>query len=100
MYGAPPRGYTRTMGSRPVAVVTGASGGVGRATAGELARRGFDVAVLARGDAGLAGAAAGVGRAGGRGLPCPGGGARPREGGGPGGRGVEARRGGGRGGGK
>jgi NAD(P)-dependent dehydrogenase (short-subunit alcohol dehydrogenase family) len=52
-------------------VVTGASGGVGRATAGELARRGFDVAVLARGDAGLAGAAADVERAGGRALRCP-----------------------------
>jgi NAD(P)-dependent dehydrogenase (short-subunit alcohol dehydrogenase family) len=36
-----------------VAVVTGASGGVGRATAREFARRGFDVAVLARGNAGL-----------------------------------------------
>ena len=32
---------------RPVAVVTGASAGVGRATAQELANRGFDVALVA-----------------------------------------------------
>jgi NAD(P)-dependent dehydrogenase (short-subunit alcohol dehydrogenase family) len=43
--------------SRPVAVVTGASAGVGRATAIEFAARGFDVALLARGDAGLYAAA-------------------------------------------
>jgi NAD(P)-dependent dehydrogenase (short-subunit alcohol dehydrogenase family) len=41
----------------PVAVVTGASAGVGRATAVEFAARGFDVGLIARGDAGLAGAA-------------------------------------------
>jgi NAD(P)-dependent dehydrogenase (short-subunit alcohol dehydrogenase family) len=46
--------------SRPVAVVTGASAGVGRATAIEFAERGFDVALLARGDAGLQGAVADV----------------------------------------
>src|SRR3954453_20194130 len=40
-----------------VAVVTGASAGVGRATAVEFAARGFDVALIARGDAGVAGAA-------------------------------------------
>lgn len=39
-----------------IAVVTGASAGVGRATAREFARRGFDVALLARGRAGLDGA--------------------------------------------
>ena len=56
---------------RPVAVVTGASAGVGRATAVELARRGFDVGLVARGAEGLAGAAAEVGQAGGRALALP-----------------------------
>lgn len=55
-------------GPRPVVAITGASGGVGRATARHFAERGFDVAVLARGEAGLAGAAAEVERAGGRAL--------------------------------
>jgi short-subunit dehydrogenase len=45
------------MATGPVAVVTGASAGVGRATAIALAKRGFDVALLARGRAGLEGAA-------------------------------------------
>ncbi len=40
-----------------IAVVTGASAGVGRATALEFARHGFDVALLARGAAGLEAAA-------------------------------------------
>ena len=44
----------------PVAVVTGASAGVGRATAHALAEAGFDVGLLARGYAGLEGAAADV----------------------------------------
>jgi NAD(P)-dependent dehydrogenase (short-subunit alcohol dehydrogenase family) len=48
------------MATRKVALVTGASAGVGRATAVELARHGFDVALLARGTAGLAAAAAEV----------------------------------------
>jgi NAD(P)-dependent dehydrogenase (short-subunit alcohol dehydrogenase family) len=52
------------MARRRVAVVTGASAGVGRATAVALARRGFDVALLARGQAGLAAAAAEVESAG------------------------------------
>lgn len=50
-------------------VVTGASGGIGRATARAFAARGDDVALLARGDAGLAAAAAEVRAAGGRTLP-------------------------------
>jgi NAD(P)-dependent dehydrogenase (short-subunit alcohol dehydrogenase family) len=58
-------------GRRPVAVVTGASGGVGRATAVRLAREGFDVALLARGEAGLAAAAKEVESAGGRALAIP-----------------------------
>ncbi len=48
------------MDSGRVAVVTGASAGVGRACAQELARRGFNVGLLARGDAGLEGAASDV----------------------------------------
>ena len=48
------------MVARKVAFVTGASAGVGRATAVELATRGFDVALLARGRAGLEAAAAEV----------------------------------------
>lgn len=40
-------------GRRSIAVVTGASGGVGRACAIELARRGYDVALVARGEDGL-----------------------------------------------
>lgn len=54
-----------------VAVVTGGTAGVGRATVRELAGRGWDVAVLARGAAGLDGAAADVRRAGARPLPIP-----------------------------
>jgi len=53
---------------RPVAVVTGASAGVGRATALELARSGYDVGLLARGDAGLQSAEDDVRYAGGKAL--------------------------------
>ncbi len=60
------------MGTSPdhrVAVVTGASAGVGRAVARELAKRGMKIALLARGSAGLAAVAADVRAAGGEALP-------------------------------
>jgi NAD(P)-dependent dehydrogenase (short-subunit alcohol dehydrogenase family) len=56
---------------RKIAVITGGSAGVGRATARLFARNGFDVALLARGAAGLAGACADVEAAGGRALALP-----------------------------
>jgi short-subunit dehydrogenase len=56
---------------RGVVVVTGASAGVGRATARAFAERGFDVALLARGQAGLEGAAKDVEAAGVRALAVP-----------------------------
>jgi len=52
-------------------VVTGASGGVGRATARAFAAQGARVALLARGEDGLAGAAEDVRRAGGTPLELP-----------------------------
>ncbi len=51
---------TPTAPAAPVAVVTGASAGVGRATVRAFADRGYDVALLARGAAGLEAAAAEV----------------------------------------
>ena len=48
------------MAHNKVAVVTGGSAGVGRATVGRLAEQGYDVAILARGESGLAGAVADV----------------------------------------
>ena len=63
-----------------VVVVTGASGGIGRATALAFGARGAKVALLARGEAGLAGAVARR-RAGGRhGAGDPGRRRRPRSG--------------------
>jgi NAD(P)-dependent dehydrogenase (short-subunit alcohol dehydrogenase family) len=53
---------------RGVAVVSGGSAGVGREVVRHLARRGWDVAVLARGEAGGAAAVDEVVAAGGRGL--------------------------------
>ena len=52
-------------------VVTGASGGIGRATARAFAAEGARVALLARGEEGLDGAAEDVRRAGGTPLPLP-----------------------------
>jgi NAD(P)-dependent dehydrogenase (short-subunit alcohol dehydrogenase family) len=56
------------MGTQKVALITGASAGVGRATALALASHGFDVALLARGRAGLDAAAAEVESKGSRAL--------------------------------
>src|SRR5262245_16998071 len=54
-----------------VVVVTGASGGAGRATVGILGGRGARVALIARGEAGLAQAALDVGVEGGTGVVYP-----------------------------
>ena len=45
-----------------IVVVTGASAGLGRATVREFARKGWDVGLIARGEAGLEAAAAEVER--------------------------------------
>lgn len=54
-----------------VIVITGASGGIGRAVAREFARPGARIALLARGAKGLAGAAQDVEEAGGEALVIP-----------------------------
>ena len=53
---------------RPVAIVTGATSGVGRATAVAFARRRYRVGIVARGEDGLQAALADVERSGGEGL--------------------------------
>src|ERR1044072_1291304 len=57
---------------RQVVVVTGASGGIGRATARAFGARAAKVALLARGGKGLEGAARGVRAGGGTALPLQG----------------------------
>lgn len=59
------------MAERKIAVITGASAGVGRATAVTFAEAGFDLALMARGEAGCDGAAKDVERAGARALVLP-----------------------------
>ena len=54
-----------------IVVVTGASGGIGRASAAAFGARGDTVALLARGETGLAAAAAEIERSGGRALVIP-----------------------------
>src|SRR5687768_17921110 len=58
-------------GRNKVVVITGASAGVGRATAVEFARNGYKVGLIARGLEGLTGAAADVANAGGTPLVLP-----------------------------
>lgn len=59
------------MTHRQIAVITGASAGVGRATARLFAQQGFDIGLIARGSAGLEGAAREVRACGRRALVLP-----------------------------
>ncbi len=61
----------KTPPQQKVVVVTGASGGIGRATAQAFGSRGAKVVLLARGETGLAAAALDVERAGGKALVIP-----------------------------
>ena len=58
-------------GQPEVVVITGASAGVGRATALAFAKRGAYIGLLARGEAGLEGARRDVEAAGGKALIVP-----------------------------
>jgi NAD(P)-dependent dehydrogenase (short-subunit alcohol dehydrogenase family) len=58
-------------GNSEVVVITGASAGVGRATAREFGKHGARVALLARNEEGLEGAKKEVEAAGGEALPIP-----------------------------
>src|SRR5690606_27141639 len=62
------RGMDKTQQTARIVVVTGASAGVGRASAIEFARHGWRVALLARGREGLDGAKAEVEAAGGEAM--------------------------------
>lgn len=66
-----PVGIKGTFKKGQVVVVTGASAGIGRATAQLLGQRKARVGLLARGETGLDGAAADVRAAGGEALPIP-----------------------------
>jgi NAD(P)-dependent dehydrogenase (short-subunit alcohol dehydrogenase family) len=59
------------MSTGPVVVITGASAGVGRATAQRFARAGARIALVARGPAGLEGAWRDVEALGGQAIVCP-----------------------------
>ena len=69
MIGQP--GSERGTGMTRTVVITGASGGIGRATAQLLGARGDRVALIARGKTGLDGAVQDINRAGGTALALP-----------------------------